>query len=420
MTMRLSASTLLRYGALAVPLAFVGLPIYVTIPKFYGQTQGMNLALLGVILLSVRLLDCFLDPLIGWLRDRYPTARRAMMRAGVVGLVVGYWLVFSPPNGATLTMQVVALSLSLAIVYFSYSVLMVHYYAAGVTLAADANDAPRVSAFRESFMLVGVLLASLLPPLLAQQFGADSYTMLAFIFAPMLVVATIITMRLSVFAAPDMHTSPPGMGGVTDCLRDRDIRHVLTVLFFNSIPSAITGTLFLFFTADVLGATDTQAGLFLVLYFISAAVAIAFWTWLARRIGIRPALLLGMGLAIAAFIFAYGLSAGDLLPFAIICIVSGAAVGADLTLLSAMFAQSLAPVPERAGTAFGLWHFLSKLTLALAAGMVLPLLAFYGYRPGEVHSLTILSLAYALIPCLLKIIAMVILAMHRPVAKESL
>ena len=417
MTMRLSASTLLRYAALAVPLAFVGLPIYVTIPKFYGQTQGMHLALLGAILLGVRLVDCFLDPLIGWLRDRYPRARRAMMQAAVAGLVLGYWLVFNPPQGVSLLAQAVALTLSLAIVYFSYSVLMVHYYAAGVALAVAASDAPRVAAFRESFMLAGVLLASMLPPLLAQQFGAESYAMLVLIFIPMIVLGAAITMRLPQFAAQQSAPSPSGVRGLLDCFRDHDMRHVLVVLFFNSIPSAITGTLFLFFTADVLGATDTQAGLFLVLYFISAAVAIPFWTWLARRVGMRRALLLGMGLAIAAFVFAYGLSTGDLLPFAMICVVSGAAVGADLTLLSAMFAQALEPTPERAGIAFGLWHFLSKLTLALAAGIVLPLLAFYGYTPSEPHSLNILSLAYAAIPCALKVIAMVILATH-PEQKE--
>ena len=66
MMRRLGVSTLLRYAALAVPLAFAGLPIYVTVPKFYAERQGMNLALLGALLLGVRLIDCFLDPLIGW------------------------------------------------------------------------------------------------------------------------------------------------------------------------------------------------------------------------------------------------------------------------------------------------------------------------------------------------------------------
>lgn len=419
MTGGLGVSTLLRYAALAVPLAFAGLPIYVTVPKFYAERQGMNLALLGALLLGVRLMDCFLDPLIGWWRDRYPAARRITMRLAVMGLMAGYWLVFNPTHQPTIALQAVLLATSLALVYFSYSVLMVHYYAAGVSLATQVEDAPRVAAFRESFMLLGVLLASMLPPLLAQQFGADAYPMLAVIFAPMLLVGAAITLRLPACTMAVTPIAPKGFGGLRACWRETAIRRVLVVLFFNSIPSAITGTLFLFFTADVLGASETQAGLFLVLYFISAGIAIPFWTWLARRMGLRPALLIGMGLAIAAFMFAYGLTRGDLLPFAIICVVSGAAVGADVTLLSALFAQSLSRVREHAGSAFGMWHFLSKLTLALAAGLVLPLLGAYGYMPGGNASLTILSLAYALIPCLLKLMAMGMLARHHLLRESS-
>lgn len=418
MTEALRSVTLLRYAALAVPLAFVGLPIYVHLPKFYGQTIGMNLALLGAILLLVRLLDCFLDPLIGWLRDRYPKARRATMRFAVVGIIAGYWLVFNPPADATPLMQAGALAMSLALVYFSFSVLMVHYYAAGVSLAPSEREAPRVAAFRESFMLFGVLLASMLPPLLAQHFAAEAYHILALIFAPMMLLGAGITLRLGVFAATPAPSTPLGLKGFASCWRNAGIRHVLIVLFFNSIPSAITGTLFLFFTADILGATDTQAGLFLVLYFVSAGAAIPFWTWAAKRIGMTPSLVLGMTLAIAAFVFAYGLGPGDLVPFAIICVVSGAAVGADLTLLSAMFAQKLARVPELSGMAFGLWHFISKLTLALAAGFVLPLLAAFGYAPGGGTSMNILSLAYALVPCVLKLAAIAMLLRFHAREKE--
>jgi glycoside/pentoside/hexuronide:cation symporter, GPH family len=242
---RLRTGTLLRYAALAVPLAFVGLPIYVHIPKFYGQTRGMDLALLGAILLIVRLADCFLDPLIGWLRDRYPSARRAMMRVAVVGLMLGYWLVFTPPDGLSPWVQATALGGSLALVYFSFSVLMVHYYAAGVALATLAQDAPRVAAFRESFMLAGVLLASILPPLLAQHMAQQAYHILALIFAPMLLVGAFITMGLPPFAAQQTPAAPLGLGGIATCWRNDGIRRVLVILFFNSIPGAITGTLFL-------------------------------------------------------------------------------------------------------------------------------------------------------------------------------
>ena len=45
----------LAYGLLGLPLAFAALPIYVHVPRFYAEVAGMELALLGAILLGTRL-----------------------------------------------------------------------------------------------------------------------------------------------------------------------------------------------------------------------------------------------------------------------------------------------------------------------------------------------------------------------------
>ena len=65
------------------------------------------------------------------------------------------------------------------------------------------------------------------------------------------------------------------------------------------------------------------------------------------------------------------------------------------------------------GAYFGLWTLATKLNLALAAGIALPLLGFLGYTPGSrdpaaVHAL---ALVYAAVPCVLKLGA--VAALHR-------
>ena len=59
------------------------------------------------------------------------------------------------------------------------------------------------------------------------------------------------------------------------------------------------------------------------------------------------------------------------------------------------------------GAYFGWWNFATKLNLALAAGLSLPLLALAGYTPGarEPGALQALVFAYCLLPCLLKLLA---------------
>mgnify|MGYP000529477037 CR=1 FL=1 len=99
------------------------------------------------------------------------------------------------------------------------------------------------------------------------------------------------------------------------------------------------------------------------------------------------------------------------IPFLGICLASGLALGADLTVPGALLNQLIDRSGERGrtdGAFMGWWNLATKLNLALAAGLALPLLALGGYAPGqrEAGALLTLSLAYGLLPCLLKLLAM--------------
>jgi Na+/melibiose symporter-like transporter len=67
------------------------------------------------------------------------------------------------------------------------------------------------------------------------------------------------------------------------------------------------------------------------------------------------------------------------------------------------------------GSYFGLWNFGAKLTLALAAGLALPLLGLVGYVPGAAGETAALAAIYCLLPCLLKLAAAALLWKWRPV-----
>ena len=75
----------------------------------------------------------------------------------------------------------------------------------------------------------------------------------------------------------------------------------------------------------------------------------------------------------------------------------------------------------REGAYFGWWNLASKLNLALAAGLALPLLDLLGYQPGTTspEGLQALTLAYAVLPCALKLVAAtgLYLAFVRPTAQ---
>ena len=139
------------------------------------------------------------------------------------------------------------------------------------------------------------------------------------------------------------------------------------------------------------------------------------WARLAQRLPLEAVWLIGMVAAVAAFAWAYALDAGDFGAFALICLLSGFALGADLALPPALLARVVEKnghTGAHEGTYFGLWNLAYKLNLALAAGIALPALALLGYTPGarDADALSALSFAYAVLPCLLKLAAAGLLA----------
>lgn len=149
---------------------------------------------------------------------------------------------------------------------------------------------------------------------------------------------------------------------------------------------------------------------FLATYFLSAALSMPLWVRLVPRLGLARTWLVGMLLAVLAFVWTATLGVGDALPFLVVCALSGIALGTDLSLPGAMLAGLIGDLGERGrheGAYMGWWSFAAKLNLALAAGLALPLLAWFGYAPGAraPEALQTLTIAYCLLPCVLKLCA---------------
>lgn len=414
------------YGLLGLPLAFAALPVYVYAPKFYAGL-GLSLAASGAILLVARLADAFIDPWLGAWSDRARQKKRFIalflipLGAGMVGL-------FHPP-ATTQVALTLWLCACLGVVYLGFSAANIAYQAWGARIAPDPHTRTLVTASREGLGLFGVVLASLLPQGLAPAANPTVEAGLAQaseVFIGILALCAIVTLNFTpVGNGPQNGSSSASSGdgradapvvpvaqpasGLLDTLASARLRRLLAVFALNGIASSIPATLFLFFVADVLHA-QPSSGRFLALYFVAAACALPLWVQVARRVGKRRAWLASMLLAVAAFAWAYLLGTGDSAAFTVICIASGVALGADLALPPSMLADVIErdAASGREGAYFGVWNLVTKLNLALAAGLALPALAWAGYQPGA-GNVVALAVAYCLVPCVLKLCAAVLL-----------
>ncbi|SEM63254.1 glycoside/pentoside/hexuronide:cation symporter, GPH family [Gemmobacter aquatilis] len=393
---------LARCSLFAAMLAAAGLPIYLHAPKVYADAHGLSLAALGATLAGLRLVDVLQDPALGWLAER-TRARRGAMVAGAVALMVGAMLglfAVAPPVA-----PLAWFALMLAALFSGWSFLTIVFYAEGVGRAARLGPLGhlRLAGWREAGALLGVCIAAV-APLALGGVVATPFAAFACGFAGLALLATVLMRHEWQGTA----ATPAAFGPL---LRAAPVRRLLGLALVNAAPVAVTSTLFLFFVESRLAAPEV-AGPLLVLFFLSAACSAPVWSRLATRIGVKRALLCGMGLAIAAFVGALGLGAGDVAAFALICAASGAAMGADLVLLPALFAREMQRQGQGEAAGFALWSFVSKLSLALAAALLLPLLQARGFTSGATNppeALAALTLAYAGLPCLLKLTAIALL-----------
>ena len=392
------AAPLPAYGLFAALLASAGLPLYIHAPQVYVDQYGVSLAALGTVLFGLRLLDVVQDPLLGRLAGRLRGQRGvavavavAVMAAAMLGLFA-----VTPPMA-----PLIWFALMLTGIFSAFSFLTICFYAQGVDRAGRMGQGGhlRLARWRETGALLGVCAAAVAPVALG------GFTAFALAFTALAALAWAAMRR-------EWRGVAPADAGFGPVLRDPQARRLLLIALVNAAPVAVSSTLFLFFVESRLDAPGAEGPL-LLLFFLSAAVAAPFWSRAAERLGTRPVLIAGMVLSILAFAFAITLGAGDTLAFGVICVVSGAALGADMTLLPALFATRMERIAPGASGAFGLWSFVSKFTLAFAAVTLLPALQAAGFTPGEANSdsaLFALSLAYGAVPCVLKLVAIALVA----------
>lgn len=417
----LSRKALLGYAFLAPSLAFAELPLYLHIPKYYHMAFGLNLSIIGIILLGVRSIDALKDPFLGIGVDRLLEAKfsyKQIIAYSLIPFILSYYFLFNPSLSVGIALS---LTLALLLVHFFDSLLTIAYLSLGAVITNQYHDRTRITAYREGIKVIGVILASVLPALKFQGQN-DSQTLIeSFSFATYVLVALVVVGGCSFYKwSPQPQNTPrlPRNSVSLKAVFNRAIQYIsfrrlVGIYGFNAIASAIPATLIFFFIDHVLKATSYTV-VFLSIYFIAAVLGMGIWTKLAKVRSKRFSWLVGMGVSIIVFSFAFMLGKGDLISYGFICFFSGLCLGADVAIPPAIFADVIDQVdPDKKWHAgfFGVWSVTTKLAIALAAGISLTLLDYGGFSeaPESGTSLIMLSVVYALIPCFFKIIAFTLL-----------
>lgn len=404
---------------MALPLAFGGMPLYIYMPDFYVREWGISLSVVGIIVLVLRCLDAGQDLVIGNLCDRYPARRGYVMVGGILLLAAGMAAVLHGPPMARMATAWFAMAIATAAL--GLSVMNINMTLVGSFWQMQAEGRLRVSAWRESFTLAGMMLAAMIPFILQRYMGAaDSFAVLFWVFAVLLAAGAFFFRRFW-----KRHGAALGRAGEKAGWHFFDgNRAFFAACFLTHLAASLPAALFLFFVRDYMGAAEA-AGLFMLLYLGSGIAGMPLWQRLAVRHGQARAWMISMALAVAAFGTTLVIAPGNMTAFAVICVLSGAALGADLSIPPAMIAARLTARGQasQGSRAFAVMNMIPKVALGVASCGALLALGAAGYQAGAVDNtprvLALLAFLYAGVPCVMKLGAALMLHLSEKGFKEG-
>lgn len=386
-TARRSSAILAAFAGPCLPLAALGLPLVVYLPEYYSNALGLPLAAVGAAFMGVRLLDIMFDPVMGGIMDRTRSRWgrfRPWLAIGAPLLMLASYMLFMAERGVGPGY----LWFWLIVVYAGLSICVLAHTAWAAVLSADYNQRSRIYTWWQAGNVVGMILVLVLPPILEAQAGGDhaagirSMGWFIIILLPLTIGATLL--RVPEPTAPvERHRA--GLREYVGLLKRPTVQRLLISDLLLGLAPGITGALFFFYFERVKDFDKVEAGILLLIYFVSALVCAPIWTALSRRIGKHKALsVAGIVYAVVQFAIVI-MPAGNFWLAVPGLILAGLPYSAGPFLLRSMMAdvgdeERLATGADRTGLLYAVLAGTAKIGYALAVGITFVALDVLGFN----------------------------------------
>ncbi len=405
---RLPAGRLAAFSAIMVTIMGAGFPLTAYLPAFYAQSYGIPLATVGLVFMLVRVADALWDPLVGYLSDhgQSPFGRRRIWIAmGLPVYVLATLAMFMP----VVQPGPLYLGIGLIILYGSWTMLQIPYYAWSGELSGHYHERTRVQTYLTVAGSIG-LMAVLLMPALLDQAGHTTQPAKVAAMGWFIIASAIVGGVLTLYAFREPPAPPPvAKARFIDALRilvtDGLLMRVLASDFVVTFGQFARASLMLFFFTDYMGLGKAVSLMFVLQYIFGIAAA-PIWLRIGYRLGKHRALVFAeilQALINLALIFVVP---GGMALLVGLTIAQGLTQGSGNLMLRAIVAdvadkQRLESGVDRAGLLFSVFGLSTKAATAVAVGTVLPLVAWLGYHPAggnDADALFNLKCVFALAP----------------------
>lgn len=388
-----SLAQLLAFGFPALPHAFIALPLNIVIPAFYAAHTAVTLLQIGVFTSASRLFDAFLDPLVGYLSDRFETPWGRRKPWGIAaGAVCGLslFMLFQPPASAT----IVYYGTWSFFLYFGFSLFEIPRSAWSAEVSRDYMDRSRINTFVAQFNVIGSLVFFLTPIFLARVSGTTAITgatlsVIAWLYLFMMPSGLVVAARIVPRGTPIVSAPLRLVDIGKSILRNKPLAAYLLAYGLWGLGQGASLSTTLVFLSDrmELGA---QFPFFMIALFSVTVFAIPLWMRLVPRLGRHRvwAVSLAMSSLTRPLVLLLAPGIASLWPMLLLTCLSGFFMApwnfAPPSMLSDVIDYDFWKTrSNKAGNFFALNTLLVKATMAIGAGGAFVILDAFHYKVGH-------------------------------------
>ena len=394
--------TFFLYSLPSIPLAAAQIAVYIAVPAIYSKIAAVGIGITGLVIMISRVIDMITDPILGTYLDRMveKIGWKFWLLIGFPLISIGIFILFNPLDG----LEIFSLLLGVIFVTLGWTFFSIPWWGIGIAISnSNSNDRFKVVSFRELLTIPGVILGLFL--IHFSNISGEIFLIISILFLSPLFIKKIPIPNISNKKGTSYFLNIKNL-----FKNNSNFKYLCLSYFFIGLSNGVTSILFILFVEFIIGGSPQN---FLSIYFISAFMGLPFVYMLASKYNKKRIWTSFIILACICFLPVVFLSNNSTTLFMVICIISGFCLSADLIIPSSIQADIIYKEQQQnknvlVGKIYSVWSFIQKLSLALSAGVCLPLLGYFGFNPSEVNTqLLPLSFAYGIIPIILRIPAII-------------
>jgi glycoside/pentoside/hexuronide:cation symporter, GPH family len=412
---------------------------------FYTNVLGVSAAVVGTIMMLVRLADAFVDVAVGRMVDRSKNGPNGRFRPwiakfGIPVAVASVLMYLYPAAGFGDAGKIAYIAVTYLLWSVLYSTVNIPYGSMAAVVSPDPTNRSSLSVFRSFGAFVANILISFTVPLLIYvkdannktQVVKEAFLWVAIICAVLSIISYFACYRMSTERV-QVQTKPAGealsMGKTLANLgRNRAMLSIIVGALLLLIATMLVGAMASYLWAIYFNNGAMQ-GIAVTLSLLPTLLLLPIATPLARRFGKREISIVGVGFAAVLYIVLSFLNLRTT-PWAFIALVIVAGIGLGIfNMLIWAFITDVIDYQEVIahqrddGVVYSMYSWARKVGQALAAGLGGWALGAVGYKAGTTaqNDATIQGIytLSTLVPGVLYALVALVLLFWYPLSKKT-